>query len=78
MTTFSIRLQQKKYLYKCQTDWSKTLRVWCRFQLLKKFDDCWYDHWRAEGGRSERGDGYGHPRQGGIQKVKLQKFKCCS
>jgi len=29
--------------------------------------------WRAEGGGRERGDGSGHPRQGDIQKVKLQK-----
>jgi len=28
---------------------------------------------RAEGGR-ERGDGPGHPKQGCIQRVKLQKF----
>jgi len=27
-------------------------------------------------GGGERGAGPGHPRQGGIQKVKLQKFKC--
>jgi len=26
----------------------------------------------------ERGDGPGHPRQGGIQRVKLQKIKCCN
>jgi len=25
---------------------------------------------------SERGAGSGHPRQGGIQRAKLQKFKC--
>ena len=25
----------------------------------------------------ERGDGPGHPRQGDIQRVKLQKCKCC-
>jgi len=35
-----------------------------------------HTQWRAEGG--ERGSGLGHPRQGGIQKVKLQKFKCCN
>jgi len=32
--------------------------------------------WRAEGG-GERGDGPGHPRQGGIERVKSQKLKCC-
>ena len=32
--------------------------------------------WRAEGG-GECGAGPGHPSQGGIQRVKLQKFKCC-
>jgi len=26
----------------------------------------------------KRGDGPGHPRQGGIQRVKLQKCKCCN
>jgi len=26
----------------------------------------------------ERGDSYGHPGQGGIQKVKLQKLKSCN
>jgi len=31
---------------------------------------------RGKGG--ERGAGPGHPRQGGIQRVKLQKFKCCN
>jgi len=29
-------------------------------------------------GESERGDGHGHPRQGGIQRVKLQKLKFCN
>jgi len=29
--------------------------------------------WRAEGG-GERGDGHVHPRQGGIQRVKLQNL----
>jgi len=33
------------------------------------------NQWRAEGG--ERGDDPGHPRQGGIQRVKLQKLKFC-
>jgi len=33
-----------------------------------------HGQWRAEGGR---GAGPGHPRQGGIQRVKLQKWKCC-
>jgi len=32
--------------------------------------------WRAEGG-GERGAGPRHPRPGGIQRVKLQKLKCC-
>jgi len=31
---------------------------------------------RSERG-GERGDGPGHPSQGGIQRVKLQKLKCC-
>jgi len=35
-----------------------------------------FHQWCAEGG--ERGDGPGHPRQGGIQRVKLQKVKCCN
>jgi len=26
----------------------------------------------------ERGDGPRHPKQGGIQRVKLQKCKCCN
>jgi len=30
--------------------------------------------WRAEGG-DERGDGPGHPKQGGNQRVKLQNLK---
>ena len=29
-------------------------------------------------GGGERGAGPGHPRQGGIQRVELQKFKCCN
>ena len=33
--------------------------------------------WRVEGG-GERGTGPGHPRQGGIQRVKLKKIKCCN
>jgi len=33
------------------------------------------EQWRAEEG-SERGAGPWHPRQGGIQRVKLQKSKC--
>jgi len=36
-----------------------------------------YKQWRAKGGE-RRGDGPGHPRQGGNQRVKLQKFKCCN
>jgi len=34
------------------------------------------EQWRAEGA-GERDDGPGHPRQGWIQRVKLQKLKCC-
>jgi len=32
---------------------------------------------RGRGG-GERGDSPGHPRQGGIQRVKSQKLKCCN
>jgi len=33
--------------------------------------------WRAEGG-GKHGDGPRHRKQGGIQRVKVQKLKCCS
>jgi len=32
----------------------------------------------CRGGRGERGAGPGHPRLGGIQRLKLQTLKCCT
>jgi len=34
------------------------------------------NQWRPKGGWGKRDDGPGHLRQGGIQRVKLQKCKC--
>jgi len=48
------------------------LKKTCRTLFCSQCDFplCKHNQWRAEMG-GERGDGPGHPRQGGIQRVKL-------
>jgi len=64
----------------CLDEWS-----WCSSfcyytsenqSLITWSDAVCQNQWRAEGGEAN-GRRHGHPRQGGIQRVKLQKLKCC-